>query len=418
MRIHRGTCVKQHPPNLGIQQMPPPDDNPITAPTNLQSAVPVADLPSYAPVTRIPTKAIYNMSGAEFTCLVDQAYSTIIKWRTNLFKLPTGKAGKEFITELTSWLHHYNCNTKSHAIALKVYFTLPALLLQKPSRNSKAKDHLKKLEERIGIWREGNIQKLIQEGNAIQEKLVSGKQRTPDEISKSFAKLMLQGKINAALNLLSTENGGGVLPLTDQVLKDLQEKHPPAAPIQEGALILGPVNNVPPSYFDSIDEQMIAKAAQQTKGAGGPSHCDAKQYRHILLSNKFKSESKALREQISLLGRKLATSILDPTTLEAFICCRLLPLDKCPGIRPIGIGEVMRRLIGKSIGWVLKKDMTESAGPLQASGGLQGGAEAAIHAMKEIFDMDDTDAVILVDASNAFNTLNRQVALHNVQRTC
>ena len=31
---------------------------------------------------------------------------------------------------------------------------------------------------------------------------------------------------------------------------------------------------------------------------------------------------------------------------------------------------------------------------------------------------EDTEAVILVDASNAFNSLNHQVALHNVQRTC
>ena len=155
-----------------------------------------------------------------------------------------------------------------------------------------------------------------------------------------------------------------------------------------------------------------------TKGAAGPSHVDAKQYRHILLSNKFKAENKQLREQIANLAKKLATTIVDPSTLEAFICCRLVPLDKQPGIRPIGIGEVMRRIIGKSIGWTIKKDLMETAGPLQAAGGAKGGAEAVIHAMRNIFEDENTDAVILVDASNAFNSLNRQVALHNVQRTC
>ena len=44
-----------------------------------------------------------------------------------------------------------------------------------------------------------------------------------------------------------------------------------------------------------------------------------------------------------------------------------------------------------------------------------GGTDAAIHTMRETFIQDDTDAVILVDASNAFNALNRKVALHNVQ---
>ena len=52
------------------------------------------------------------------------------------------------------------------------------------------------------------------------------------------------------------------------------------------------------------------------------------------------------------------------------------------------------------------------------STGLKGGAEAAIHAMKEIFVSETTDAVILVDADNAFNRLNRQAALHNIQYIC
>ena len=225
-------------------------------------------------------------------------------------------------------------------------------------------------------------------------------------------------KINAALNLLSTEGSGGVLPLSESVISSLTEKHPPAAAIQDGALLHGPVNKVAANYFDSIDEATIAKAAQLTKGAAGPSHVDAKEYRHILLSNKYKTENRQLREQIAKLARKLATTIVDPATLEAFICCRLVPLDKQPGIRPIGIGEVMRRIIGKAIGWTIKADLMESAGPLQAAGGSKGGAEAAIHAMRTIFEDESTDAVILVDASNAFNSLNRQVALHNVQRTC
>ena len=52
------------------------------------------------------------------------------------------------------------------------------------------------------------------------------------------------------------------------------------------------------------------------------------------------------------------------------------------------------------------------------STGLKGGAEAAIHAIREIFEQESTEAVILVDAENAFNKLNRQAALHNIQYLC
>ena len=62
--------------------------------------------------------------------------------------------------------------------------------------------------------------------------------------------------------------------------------------------------------------------------------------------------------------------------------------------------------------------MQAAAGPLQVSAGVKGGAEAAIHAMKNIFELEATDAVILVDAANAFNSLNRAVSLHNMRYLC
>ena len=79
---------------------------------------------------------------------------------------------------------------------------------------------------------------------------------------------------------------------------------------------------------------------------------------------------------------------------------------------------MIRRIIGKCIGWAIKKDIQEAADPLQMATGLQSVAEAAIHSMKEIFDDEQTDAVILVDASNTFNSLNRNAALHNMQILC
>ena len=67
---------------------------------------------------------------------------------------------------------------------------------------------------------------------------------------------------------------------------------------------------------------------------------------------------------------------------------------------------------------MLKKDIKRAAGVTQLCAGQEGGAEAAIHAMLEIFELDDTDAVLLVDAKNAFNTLNRRAALHNIRTIC
>ena len=64
------------------------------------------------------------------------------------------------------------------------------------------------------------------------------------------------------------------------------------------------------------------------------------------------------------------------------------------------------------------KDVQDVAGSVQLRAGQTAGVEAAVHAMGKIFENNDTDAVLLVDASNAINSLNRAVALHNISILC
>ena len=99
------------------------------------------------------------------------------------------------------------------------------------------------------------------------------------------------------------------------------------------------------------------------------------------------------------------------SSLETFLACRLIPLDKCPGLRPIRIGEVLRRIAGKVVMSMIKEDVQETVGSLQVCAGQSGGCEAAIHAMRTIYENEDTDRILLVDAANAFNSINREAML-------
>lgn len=93
-------------------------------------------------------------------------------------------------------------------------------------------------------------------------------------------------------------------------------------------------------------------------------------------------------------------------------------MDKNPGVRPIGISEVPRRIIAKAILGLLKFDIMEAAGPLQLSPEQIAGIEGAIHSMRSVLNDEDTQRMLLVDANNAFNSLNRSVALSNVRNLC
>ena len=87
-------------------------------------------------------------------------------------------------------------------------------------------------------------------------------------------------------------------------------------------------------------------------------------------------------------------------------------------VTTVGIGETSRRIISKAILFMVKTDILEAAGNLQLCAGQEAGCEAAVHAMQSLFHSSNTQAVLLADASNAFNSLNRHVSLHNLHFIC
>ena len=110
-----------------------------------------ANLPPYEHVPRVPTTTYNNTDGHTFVNSIEHIYSTIIQWRKNLFQTPSGSAGKIYIKLLTTWLKHFNDNSSFKGVAMKVYMILPCLMLQKPSRTSKSRDHTKALERRFHL---------------------------------------------------------------------------------------------------------------------------------------------------------------------------------------------------------------------------------------------------------------------------
>ena len=118
------------------------------------------------------------------------------------------------------------------------------------------------------------------------------------------------------------------------------------------------------------------------------------------------------------MAKRLCTSYVDSKCVSPLLACRLIALDKNPCVRPIGIGDTARRIIAKAILNIARPDVQDTSGCLQLCGGQISGIEAAVHAVRTAFESEENEAVLLVDASNAFNSLNRQVALHNIRRLC
>ena len=94
------------------------------------------------------------------------------------------------------------------------------------------------------------------------------------------------------------------------------------------------------------------------------------------------------------------------------------PPRQNPGIRPIGVGEILRHIAGKVIVSHLKEDVIQSVGSLQVCAGQDAGCESLIHAMGTIHEDQSAEAVLLIEASKAFNSVSRNEFLHNVELIC
>ena len=79
------------------------------------------------------------------------------------------------------------------------------------------------------------------------------------------------------------------------------------------------------------------------------------------------------------------------------------------------IGETVGHIIAKAVLSVISDDIRCAAGFLQLYADQPLGA---VHAMREVFSDNETEGMLLVDATNAFNSLNRAVASHNIQSLC
>ena len=112
---------------------------------------------------------------------------------------------------------------------------------------------------------------------------------------------------------------------------------------------------------------------------------------------------------------------MNPALVAPLLACRLIALDKHPGVRPIGVVDTARRIISKAVLAIVGPDIQDASGCQQLCGGQIAGIEAAVHATRAAFESEESQAALLFDATNFLkinNTLNRQLALHNIRRLC
>ena len=170
--------------------------------------------PLPSPLPMASPAFVWGLHDAEsFIQAINVTYSEVVHWKKNSFFVPYGNVGKQFVSELSKLYRAYAEGSAIECIALKAATVMSLLLLQKPSPNSKPRDHRACLERRLKTWSEGDLNDLVMEGRTLQNRLGKGGffKKDEDNIARSFSNLMFKGNTSAALQLLSQSGKGGVM---------------------------------------------------------------------------------------------------------------------------------------------------------------------------------------------------------------
>ena len=123
---------------------------------------------------------------AQLVKMLNGVYDKKVSCRKNIFFLPSGKSGKQYIEEITRMINSWIHNSPLQDVAFKAIVVVSNL---KPTRNSKPKDHLEGLNRRLNLRKEGELTQLLIEGETIQKSLSGFKSiKTIVELSKKKLK--------------------------------------------------------------------------------------------------------------------------------------------------------------------------------------------------------------------------------------
>ena len=216
----------------------------------------------------------------------------------------------------------------------------------------------------------------------------------------SLAREGFDGKACAALL------AEGLAPDTPDNVAALRSLHPvqPAIPITPAQdLPLGP----------DITPALVGRALRSfpASSAPGPSGLRVQHLRDACLPGSADSFLDQLTTLVSFLSNGQACPAAAPFLAGANLVA--VPKPK-GGLRPIAIGEVLRRLTGKCLMESVQTAAREHFFPAQIGVAVPGGAEAAVHAVRAWTTQHaqaSSKVLVKLDFANAFNSVSRQQVL-------
>lgn len=247
------------------------------------------------------------------------------------------------------------------------FLVFQATVLQKTELSRTSREVRVRLDSRMDVWEQERIEWLVQDTERTSRRIADQGNTCPDppQMARVYARLMLQGKVRAAVRWATERGQGGVLAPESRdersgktVMEILREKHPANRDLAVEHLT--EYESLPERGTLEVPVEAVELTARRLNGSGCPGGTDAQNLQGWLL--RFGPVSRKLQRAVAALAEWMGSPDIPWAAYRGMMAGRLIALDKSPGVRPVGIGEVWRRLIAKAVLVVTGEEATEACG--------------------------------------------------------
>ena len=220
--------------------------------------------------------------------------------------------------------------------------------------------------------------------------------------------LVQEGQYTRGLQALAS---AGMAEHNAATIREMQAKHPPAARVQPPL----PTTNISQLAFNK--KEVLQAAQSFRKGsAPGPSGKRPEHLKGATKASPGTTADRALQALTKLVNAMAAGRV--PASVAPYLCGARLHAARKKDftIRPIAVGNLLRRLAAKCFSSALANKAAALLAPHQLGVGVRGGCEAITHAVREAVEQDPSLWVLQADLVNAFNLQDRGNMLEETAR--
>jgi hypothetical protein len=279
-------------------ELPTPETPSLDEEEEVQDTTPIGDLPG-AVISEADLKLldvygdyIHQNDGTQLDGGVkddgawQERWQKLIALPSQGYDVPSGAVGKRFVNILVLELE----GIRRRQWNSERFLVFQMVVLQRSKEVSGAANIRRRITTRLDAWEASKHDMLVQdaERTALAQLARVRGTETPEQRAKTFARLVLQGKLRTAVRWVTDREKGGVLfpddldkKTGDRVIDALKAKHPDAR--VPDASELEDYEEVPDLVDLDITAEVVEKVARRLSGSAGPGGTDAQAIQHWLL---------------------------------------------------------------------------------------------------------------------------------------